>query len=85
MADIKYGATLRHIMQTIARVFPCQALLQRWGKAASPQCLVCRGGGAETISHIQNWCPELKEAHIAAYHALVAMIFTLFQAHSTGR
>ena len=43
------------------------------------------GRGAETISHIQYWCPALKEARIAAHHALAAMIFTAFQAHSTGR
>ena len=44
-----------------------------------------RGGGAETISHIQNWCPALKDASIAAHHALAAMIFTALQAHRTGR
>ena len=84
MADLRYGAKRRRIMQTIAGVFPCQALLHKWGKAASPQCLLC-GGGPETISHIQNWCPALKDARISAHHALAAMIFTALQAHSTGR
>ena len=43
MADFRYGTKRRRIMQTIAGAFPCQALLHRWGKAASPQCLLCRG------------------------------------------
>ena len=34
---------------------------------------------------MQCWCPALQEALIAAHHALVAMIFRAFQAHSEGR
>ena len=71
-------------MQTIARMFLCQALLHKWGRSASPQCLLC-GGEAETVSHLQCWCPLLKEAHIAAHYALAAIIFRAFQAHSEGR
>ena len=71
-------------MQTIAGMFPCQALLHKWGRSASQQCLCC-GGEAETISHIQCWCPALTEARIAAHHALAAMRFRAFQAPSEGR
>lgn len=71
-------------MQTVAGVFPCQALLHRWGKSPSPQCLLCCGG-AETVSHIQNWCPTLKQARIAAHHAIAEMIFSALQAHSASR
>ena len=31
------------------------------------------------------WCPVLKEARIAAHHALAAMIFCAFQKHSVSR
>ena len=80
MADILYGAQRRRLIHTIAGGFPCQALLHRWGRPASHQCLLCRGE-AETISHIQNWCPALKEARImiAAHHALAAKTFRSFQ------
>ena len=73
MADIMYGTRL---MKSIAGIFPCQALLHRRGKSVSQQCLLCRGE-AETISHIQYWCPALKEARIVAHHALAAMLLNV--------
>lgn len=75
-------------MQTSAGTFPCQTMLHKWGRSASPhsRCLLCRGEAlAEKISHIQCRCPALREARIAAPHALAAMIFTAFQARSAGR
>ena len=72
-------------MQTIVGIFPWHALLHKWGRSASPQRLLC-GGEAKPISHVQCWCPVLQEAaRIAAHHALAAMIFRAFQAHSEGR
>ena len=43
--DILYGEKRRSLMQTIAGMFPCQALFHclRWGRSASPQCLLCEG------------------------------------------
>ena len=84
LADMRHGAKKRRITQTVAGMFPCQALLHRWGRAPSPQCLLC-GGEAETVSHIQCWCPALKEARIAAHHAIAERIFTAFQSHGAGR
>ena len=71
-------------MQTIARVFQCQALLHRWGRSTSHQNQFCRGE-ADTISHLQNWCPALKKACIAAHHALAAMKSRALQAQSVGK
>jgi hypothetical protein len=57
-------------MQTVAGLFPCQALLHRWAKAPSPQCLLC-GGDTETVAHVQCWRPALKEARIAYIYIYV--------------
>ena len=84
MADIRYGAKRQRLLQAIAGVFQCQALLHRWGSSMSQQCLHCRGE-AETIGHIQNWWPALKEEHIAAHHSCAAMVLWAFQAHSVSR
>ena len=41
MASMRNGARKRRLLQTIAGVFPCRALLYKWGKTPSPQCLLC--------------------------------------------
>ena len=84
MAELRNGAAKRRVLQTVAGLFPCQALLHRWGKAPSPQCLLC-SGAAETVAHIQCWCPALKEARIAAHHAIAALIIQALQAHNVAR
>jgi hypothetical protein len=84
MAAMRHGATKMRAMQTVAGLFPCQALLHRWGKAPSPQCLLC-SGDTETVAHIQCWCPALKEARIAAHHAIAAHIMQVLQAHNVAR
>ena len=84
MAEMRHGAAKRRVMQTVAGLFPCQALLHRWGKAPSPQCLLC-SGDTESVAHIQCWCPALKEARIAAHHAIAAHIMQMLQAHNVAR
>ena len=84
LADMRCGAQKRRLLQTIAGMFPCRALLHRWGKAPSPQCLLC-GGESETVAHVQCWCPALREARIAAHHAIAARILTMLKTHSIGR
>ena len=66
LAEMLIGAQKQRVIKTIAGVFPCRALLHLWGKAPSPQCLLC-SRGTETVAHLQSrcWCPKLKEAHIA--------------------
>jgi hypothetical protein len=78
LAGMRIGAKKRRLLPTLAGVFPCRALLHRWGKAPSPQCLLC-GQGNDTVAHIQCWCPILKEARIAAHHAIAARILLMLQ------
>jgi len=80
MAGMRNGAQKRRLMQSIAGVFPCRALLNKWGKAQSPTCLLCNGD-AETIAHIQCWCPALKEARIRAHHSVAGVIFERLRRH----
>lgn len=84
MAAMRNGAQKRRLMQTVAGLFPCRALLFKQDKAPSPLCLLC-GGQSETVAHIQCWCPVLKEARIAAHHAIAALIFDTLCRHSVGR
>jgi len=84
MAVMRNGAQQRRLMQTIAGLFPCRALLFKWGKSTSPQCPLC-GGETETVAHIQCRCPMLKDARIAAHHAIAARIFDFIRVHSVGR
>jgi len=81
---MQIGALKRRVMQTIAGVFPCRALLHRWGKAPSPQCLLCNGA-TETVAHSQCYCPALKNARISAHHAIAGRILRMLQTHAAGR
>ena len=84
MAGMRIGAQKRRLMQSIARLFPSRALLHRWGKAPSAECLLC-GGAVESTAHIQCWCPALKDARILAHHAIARVIFQLLTEHTAGR
>lgn len=83
MAGMRNGAQKRRLMQSIAGVFPCRALLNKWGKAQSPTCLLCNGD-AETIAHIQCWCPALKEARIRAHHSVAGVIFERLRKYTSN-
>ena len=84
LRHMRNGTQKRRLMQTIAGFFPCQSLLFKWGKAASPQCLLCRSGN-ETVSHIQCMCTALKDARIAAHHTIAAHIVDTLRAHTRGK
>ena len=84
MAAMRNDAQTRRLFQTVAGMLPCRALLFKQGKSLSPQCLLC-GGQSETVAHIQCWCPSLRQARIAAHHAIAALIFNTLQRHSIGR
>jgi len=83
MAGMRNGAQKRRIMQTVAGMFPCRAILYKWNKAPSPKCLLCNGEN-ETIAHIQCWCPALKDARILAHHAIANVIFQLLRTLAVG-
>lgn len=82
-AELRHGAQKRRVMQTIAEVFPCQALLHRWGRASSPKWLLC-SGDTETVAHLQCWCPGLMQARIAAHHAIATRIILISNAPHTS-
>ena len=84
LAGMRNGARKRRLLQSIAGMFPCRALLYKWGTAKSPACLLC-DGAAESLAHVQCWCPALKEARIAAHHAVANTIFTRLRKHTQGR
>ena len=84
LAEMRCGAQRRRAMQTIAGVYPCRALLHRWGRATSPQCLLC-DGAPDTVAHAQCWCPTTKCARIAANHAIAARILHFLQTSNIGR
>ena len=77
MAAMRNGAQKRRLFQTVAGMFPCRDLLFKQGKSLS-QCLLC-GGQSETVAHIQCWCPALRDASIAAHHAIAASYSTLYE------
>jgi len=81
MARMRNGAQKRRLLQTVAGVFPCRALLHKWGKAPSPTCLLC-DSAAESVAHIQCWCPVLKDARIRAHHSIAGVLFELLVKHS---
>jgi ribonuclease HI len=64
----------KQILQSLANSFPCNALLFKWGIVPSAACALC-GCPAETQSHVQCWCPALKEARIRAHHNLAQRLW----------
>ena len=64
----------RRLLQSLAGMFPCNAILYKWKITSSPACLLC-GHASETVSHVQCVCPTLTEARIRAHHNLVMMLW----------
>ena len=74
LRKLKTDSSKRRVLQTIAGVFPGNALLCRWKLRATATCDLC-AGPAETQAHVQCVCPVLKSARIAAHHTLAGMVF----------
>jgi ribonuclease HI len=74
LKQLKIDSFKRRVLQTIAGVFPGNALLCRWKLRNTATCDLC-SCPAETQAHIQCVCPALKGARIAAHHTLAGMIF----------
>ena len=74
LKKLKIDSFKRRVLQTIAGVFPGNALLCRWKLWNTAMCDLC-SCPAETQAHIQCVCPALKGARIAAHHTLAGMIF----------
>ena len=74
LQSMKTSACKRRVLQSLAGVFPCNAVLFKWKLADSPACLLCRGA-SESLAHIQCYCPALKDARIRAHHNLAAKLW----------
>jgi hypothetical protein len=70
----KPDSAKRRVLQTLAGVFPGNAILCRWKLRTAATCDLC-ACQAETQAHIQCVCPALKGARIAAHHTLAGMVF----------
>ena len=62
-------ATVKRTLQMISGTLPLQSNLYKWKIAASPACLLCNAGN-EGFTHVQCWCPALKEARIKGHHLI---------------
>jgi hypothetical protein len=56
LSGMKISASKRRALQSLAGMFPCNAILYKWKIAASPACTLC-GHAAETLAHVQFVCP----------------------------
>ena len=74
MEGMQPSAKKKQIIQTLANVFPCNAMLHKWGIVPSAACALC-GCPVETQSHVQCWCPALQEARIKAHHSLAQRLW----------
>jgi len=82
LSGMKISASKRRTLQSLAGMFPCNAILYKWKIAASPACTLC-GHAAETLAHVQCVCPALKEARIRAHHNLVMMLWSRLEKSSS--
>ncbi len=71
LKGMEIGTAKKQVIQSIARAFPGNALLHKWGMVSSAACALC-GALAEMQSHIQCLCPALtqKDASIRVHHNL---------------
>ena len=83
LGEMKISTAKKHVLQSIAGAFPCNAVLHKWGIVPSATCALC-GHPAETQSHIQCLCPALKDARIRAHHNMAHRLWKGIQAFTKG-
>jgi ribonuclease HI len=72
---------VRLTLQMIGGNLPVQANLFKWGKAPSPRCLLCQAD-REGFTHVQCWCPALKEVRIQVHHSIWTKLLALLREHA---
>ena len=72
---------VQHTLQMIGGNLPVQSNLFKWGKAPSPRCLLCPAD-REGFSHVQCWCPALKEVRIQVHHSIWTKLLSLLREHA---
>ena len=81
MQGMKISASKRRTLQSLAGMFPCNAILYKWKLTSSPACTLC-GHIVENLAHVQCVCQALKEARIRAHHNLVRKLWGLLEKSS---
>lgn len=83
MTRMKTDSRKRTVLQTLAGMYPSNALLFKWGLTPSPGCVLC-GHASETQTHIQCVCPALKEERIRVHHELAEYLWRSIERASQG-
>jgi hypothetical protein len=83
MTRMKTDHRKRTVLQTLAGMYPANALLHKWGLAPSPACALC-GHASETQAHIQCVCPALKAERIRVHHGLAELLWGSIERASQG-
>ena len=83
MARMKTNTAKRHVLQTLAGMYPGNTLLFKWGLMPSPQCTLC-WHAAETQTHVQCLCPDLKGERIRVHHWLAELLWGSIERAAQG-
>jgi len=74
LTRMKVASAKRQVMQSLAGMYPGNALMFKWGLKPSPVCTLC-GHVSETQTHIQCVCPALKGERIRVHHGLAELLW----------
>jgi hypothetical protein len=73
LTRMKVASAKRQVMQSLAGMYPGNALLFEWGLKPSPMCTLC-AHVSETQTHVQCVCPALKGERIRVHHSLAELL-----------
>ena len=69
LANNQSMARVKTTLKMISGNLPLQANLFKWKLVGAPTCLLCNAE-SEGFSHVQCWCPKLKESRIKGHHII---------------
>ena len=83
LSRMKVVAAKRQVLQSLAGMYPGNALLFKWGLKPSPMCTLCKHA-SETQAHIQCVCPALKGERIRVHHGLAELLWGSIERATQG-
>ena len=83
LSRMKAAAAKRQVLQSLAGMYPGNALLFKWGLKPSPMCTLCNQA-SETQAHIQCVCPALKGERIRVHHGLAELLWGSIERATQG-
>jgi hypothetical protein len=83
LTRMKVASAKRQVMQSLAGMYPGNALLFKWGLKPSPVCTLCEHA-SETQTHIQCVCPALKGERIRVHHGLAELLWGSIERATQG-